>query len=166
MKVHCELPKWVEHPHYQFDADLLGRDEYGTWLGCPPGTPFIGPKSPGTWHHAMAILVPDNEWWLVTYQGQGEPQNLEVYVDITTPAEWPSETVCRAIDLDLDVARFRDGRIELLDEDEFEEHRAAFAYPDDVAERALTTAQSVLDAMRERREPFDSAGFRWLEQIT
>jgi hypothetical protein len=60
MNVHCALPKWVEHPHYEFDAELLGRDESGTWLGCPPGTAFTGPHGEGIWMHAMAILVPED----------------------------------------------------------------------------------------------------------
>jgi hypothetical protein len=102
---------------------------------------------------------------MVTYQGEGEPQDLELYVDITTVPQWPSPSVCRAVDLDLDIGRFRDGRVELLDEDEFEERRVSFGYPDDVVRRALETAHSVLDAVREYREPFGAAGVPWLSMV-
>jgi hypothetical protein len=165
VKIKCALPKWVERPHYRFEADRLGRDEHGTWLGCPNPTAFTGPGWDGEWTHGFVILVPESQGWIASYQGEREPNDIELYVDITTAAEWPDEQTFRAIDLDLDVARFRDGRVELLDEDEFEEHRALFGYPDDVVERALETAQWVLEAVREGREPFGRAGIPWLSKL-
>ncbi len=65
------------------------------------------------------------------------PRTSEVYCDITTPARWESDDTVHLIDLDLDVVRRRaTGLVELLDEDEFAEHRARFGYPDDVVAEA------------------------------
>jgi hypothetical protein len=163
MRIRCALPKWIEHPHYRFETDLLGRDEHGTWLGCLPPTPYTGPKGSGEFVHAFVILVPEDQWWLLSYNdGRSE---IELYVDITTAAVWRDQSTVEAIDLDLDVARFRDGRVELLDEDEFEERRLAFGYPDDVVRQAVDTAHAVLEAVREGREPFGTVGAQWLAKL-
>lgn len=161
MKVQCALPKLFDYPHYKFEAELLGRDEHGTWLGCDPPTPYTGPRGPGEFVHAFVILVPDDDWWVLSFNDSRS--EIELYVDIAMPAVWSSESAVSVVDLDLDVARFHDGRIELLDEDEFAERRDR--YPDDVAQRAVTTAQEVLEFVHNGTEPFGTVGRDWLAKI-
>lgn len=166
MIVGCDLRKWNGRQGYSFEAELLGRDEHGTWLAVPPGTSFVGPKSPGVWNDPFVICVPDADWWIASFYGEGNALNMEVYVDMTTVPEWPSESSVRCIDLDLDVVRYLDRRIELLDEDEFDEHRIEMSYPADIVDRARATAQAILEAVEARKEPFDAVGAEWLAQIT
>jgi hypothetical protein len=165
MIVECELRKWDGFPTYRFEAERLGEDDYGTWLGVRAPTPFIGPKGPGEWKTSFVVLVPDDELWLASFYDEREPQNIHVYVDVTTRTEWPEPNVMRTIDLDLDVVRFHDGRMELQDEDEFEERRVRLGYPDDVVERARATARSLLRAIESHEEPFDTVGRSWLSKI-
>ena len=54
------------------------------------------------------------------------------------------------------------GGTAILDEDEFEEHSAAFGYPDGVVARARATAGELFAAIDARREPFGEAGPGWL----
>ncbi len=164
--VRCELLKWDGRLNYGFGAELLGRDEHGTWLGVAPHTPFVGPESPGVWNDAFVICVPEADWWIASFYGAGSTLRMEHYIDITTIAEWPDESALSCVDLDLDVARFFDGRIELLDEDEFDEHRVEMDYPDDVVRRARATAQLILEAVESRTEPFDTVGAQWLATLT
>lgn len=164
-RISCVLRKWDGRQHYAFEADPLGSDEHGVWLGVPAGTPFEGPEYPGVWSHPFVILAPPDAWWLASFYGPGNPQDMDVYVDITANPSWPSPERFEVIDLDLDVVRFRDGRIELLDEDEFDEHRIAMAYPDPVVRRARETAESLLAAVTARVEPFAGAGTRRLEAL-
>ena len=164
MIVDCDMRKWIDRPHWRFDTDLLGRDGYGTWLGGRAGTSYTGPRGAGAWQHNFVVLIPEGEWWIASWNDDLE-QNIELYVDITTTPRWPTDSVVTAIDLDLDVARMRDGHVELLDEDEFEEHRVLYSYPDDVIERARTTAHAVFEAVRDKREPFGDVGSRWLELL-
>jgi protein associated with RNAse G/E len=104
------------------------------------------------------MLIPDDEWWVATWDFSEE---LELYVDVATPAVWKAVDHVTAVDLDLDVIRFRDGRVVLDDEDEFAQHQVEFGYPDDVVIRAQATAEFLLDAVRLRTEPFGSAYELW-----
>ena len=68
-------------------------------------------------------------------------------------------------DLDLDVIRFVDGRVEVVDRDEFELHQRRYGYPEDLvaeAERATATAYERVVA---RMPPFDGFAARaWIER--
>jgi uncharacterized protein len=164
MIVDCDMRKWVDRPHWRFNTKLLGRDVYGTWLGARIGTAYTGPLGGGNWQHNFVVLVPDGEWWIASWNDIQQP-NIEVYVDITTTPRWFGTNVVRAIDLDLDVARLRDGRVELWDEDEFDDHRVRYGYPDDVVERARSTADRLMEHVSARREPFGDVGRRWLQRL-
>ena len=94
------------------------------------------------------------------------PRTSEVYCDITTPARWEGDTV-HIIDLDLDVVRRRaTGAVELRDEDEFEEHRAEFGYPEEVVGEARAAAEKLLVALGDGSEPFASDYREWLAAIS
>jgi len=76
------------------------------------------------------------------------------YCNVTTPPVLEGSTL-RYVDLDLDVSVRPDGCIELLDADEFEQHRELYAYPVEVVEAAQQAAQFVA-AMAQRHEfPFN-----------
>jgi protein associated with RNAse G/E len=93
------------------------------------------------------------------------PRTSEVYCDITTPARWEDDTV-HIIDLDLDVVRRREsGLVELRDEDEFEEHRRQFGYPDDVVAEAQAAARKLLVALADGSEPFATQYRKWLADV-
>lgn len=159
------MRKWDGYPTYRFEADPLGRDEYGTWLGLPTPTPYKGPKGPGTWKHSSVILVPETEWWIASFNDERDPKGVELYIDVTTASEWVAESLFRTIDLDLDVVRYFDGRLKLKDTDEFEERRVKLGYPDHVVRRAREEAESLMQAVEARQEPFDGVGRRWLEKL-
>lgn len=164
MIVDCDMRKWGDRAHWRFDTKLLGHDRHGVWLGARPPTLYSGPQGAGRWMHGFVVLVPRHEWWIASFNDVTLP-DPEVYVDVTTGTRWPSETHITAVDLDLDVVRHRDGSVTLLDEDEFEQHRVLYAYPGDLVDRALASAEWLLDAVAARREPFDHTAERWLEQL-
>ena len=165
MKVDCDFKKWGDRQHYRFEMEHLGRDEHGTWLVCrAPGRVTAGPRAPFDMHHDFVTVFPDGVWWIASFYTP--PTELDIYVDISTPSKWTSETHVTAIDLDLDVVRFRaDGRIELVDEDELEEHTAAYGYPDDIVRAARNAAAEIVDAVAAKREPFGEVGFAWLAKL-
>lgn len=90
------------------------------------------------------------------------PQDPEIYIDVCTTARWVADDRVEMVDLDLDVVRRRDGSVELLDEDEFVDHSARFAYPPRIVAGARTTAAELMLAVEQRVEPFGSAAVRWL----
>ncbi len=75
------------------------------------------------------------------------------YCNITTPPRIDGSEVTY-IDLDLDVAVRPGGEIQLLDEDEFEEHQQRYGYPEDVIERARHAADEVMRLARANAFPF------------
>jgi hypothetical protein len=161
--VDLDTRKWGDRPHYRMNTELLGHDEHGAWLGLPVGSPYSGPNGAGELEHGFVGLIPEDSWWIASFWA-GHPET-DVYVDITTTAIWKTESHLVVVDLDLDVIRYRDGRTELVDEDEFEEHRVVLGYPVDVVDQARATAEEMLSLVAGRREPFDEVGRRWLMRL-
>ncbi len=76
------------------------------------------------------------------------------YCNVITPPEFDDGEI-RYVDLDLDVTVRAGGTIELLDADEFEEHRLRYNYPPDVVRHAQA-AVGELSALAQRGQfPFD-----------
>lgn len=147
-------------PHWQFDTVFLGADEFGHWVGGRPGDLC---ERPG-WSLAVDVhwvtLVPAHHF-VATFNGAGGIMGSEVYVDLMSRPEWCAGEV-RAIDLDLDVIRAFTGEVFIDDEDEFAEHQVRFGYPEDLIATVRRTADDLLVAIAERREPFNTVGPGWL----
>ena len=92
------------------------------------------------------------------------PSHVWVYVDMTTPPVWDGATV-RAVDLDLDVIRGRDGDVVVDDEDEFAEHQVAFGYPPEVVALAEASRDQVRAAILAERAPYDGSHEPWLAAL-
>ena len=124
---HVDMRKWPDWLHWQFDARLLGEDEYGMWLHAPSDTIVKRGSEPS---QPLGIgfvgLVPRDEWWIVEFYTD-HPWH-SVYVNIGTPPVWDGDRVTQ-IDLDLDVVRTLDDIVVVLDEDEFAEHQIQYSYP-------------------------------------
>ncbi len=171
-RVRCEMTKWGGHPHWEYDAVVLGEDEHGLWLGFPAGTTYTRPGHSFVGERdAVGIVPPGVAWHLATFYSQGGPQwpalggsEVEVYVDMTTPAEWDGHTL-RAVDLDLDVVRGHNGTVIVDDEDEFAEHQVAYGYPADVVAAASASCEAVLAAVRGGHAPYDGTCETWLEVL-
>jgi protein associated with RNAse G/E len=153
--------KYDGRPHRQVDSIRLGEDEHGLWVGSLPGG--LGRRGDGRWvsiDHARVRVFPRNAWWSALFND--EPHETEVYCDVITPAEIHDDTVT-TVDLDLDVRRYRDGRVRVLDEDEFEAHRVKYRYPDHVVDTARLTCEWIA-AHIGTSEPFTSAYKRYLDR--
>lgn len=148
--------------HWNQPGWRLGEDEYGVWVGAPAGTPVRrGEEEVLPASVAHALLFPRDAWW--TGMFNAAPRHTEIYCDITTVPHWPSPYEVTMIDLDLDVRRRRDGRVELLDEDEFAVHQVRYDYPPDVIEAAWASAEWLRGALREQVEPFGTSYLGWLK---
>ena len=56
--------------------------------------------------------VPTDEWWIASWNDP-DATDVSVYVDVTTKPVRHADTV-HAVDLDLDVVRLRDGRVQVV----------------------------------------------------
>jgi len=155
--------KWGGHPHYRGPMRHLGDDEHGAWLWGPAGrTIERGDGTVFTTEQDALILVPPGAWWQPAWW-LGHPE-IDVYVNINTPAEWSDGRVV-AVDLDLDVIRFTDGRVEVVDRDEFEVHQVRYGYPAGIVDAAEAATAEAYDRVVRRAPPFDgAAAARWAER--
>lgn len=153
--VWLERRKWPDSHHYSVAAAFLGDDEHGTWLASPVGTRVIRPDGSEVagWFDVVS-LVPRDEWFLLHFW-YDHPE-VQIYVDICTPPVWSGRGV-KTVDLDLDVVVWNDGRIEVVDEDEFAEHRVALAYPDELVAGARRSTDDVVARLTGDQPPFATA---------
>jgi uncharacterized protein len=107
------------------------------------------------------FCAPRDGWWHLHYNGTTHP-TYSHFVDIVTPPVWVSENRYEMIDLDLDVAVYRDGVVEIQDEDEFELHRVQYGYSTEMIRRATEVTRWVVTELKLRREPFCEVAAKWL----
>jgi len=161
------LRKFDGRPHRQVTGRLLGEDSYGTWIATPRGSVVsyhYGTRSTGLTRADAVRLVPADGWWMAMCLA--EPDARDMYCDVTTPAQWTGPGELTVVDLDIDLVRYRaDGRVEVEDEDEFEEHRVSLGYPDAIVEGALRGAAELRAALSGDEEPFAEHYRKWLALV-
>lgn len=162
--VRVAFAKFGGAPHWEFDAIRVGEDSFGVWVLLPQGTQVTRPGcaivAPVD---AVSLFAPDTPAVPSFYRIEDAPPEVQhsVYVDITTPPIWNGETVTM-LDLDLDVVEYLDGRIAVLDEDEFAENQVGYGYPNDLTALARASCADVVQAMKAGAEPYRSVGWQWL----
>jgi uncharacterized protein len=157
--------KWPDRPHWEHDALVLGEDGLGVWVGAPVGTVMARPGAAFRTDQAQVTMVPHDAPFVATFYDRGGSAHCDVYVDITTVPVWSADCVT-AVDLDLDVVRGWTGRVWVDDEDEFAAHRVEHAYPSDLVRLAVTSCESVREAVTARHPPYDGLHPRaWFEAL-
>jgi uncharacterized protein len=155
--------KYDGSAHRDYPARRFEEDDLGVWVGVTRGTASVYHGRPSVEQIPFVLLIPHHAWWTGMFNPQ--PRTSEVYCDITTPARWEGDTV-HIIDLDLDVVRRRaTGLVELRDEDEFDEHRSQFGYPDDLVREARAAADKLLVALGDGSEPFATRYHQFLQKV-
>jgi len=161
--VRIAFTKWDGARHWTFDGVRLGEDEHGIWVGCAaplvitrPGARFELPTG------AVQLFPRDEPWTLAAYPAS-PGLRFELYVDVSTAPVWSADgSSVTMVDLDLDVVRLWDGTVEVLDEDEFAEHRVELGYPAEVVEMAVRSCAERATAIAAGLEPFATTYQRWL----
>lgn len=163
--VTVQFLKNPDHLHWGFDAAWLGEDEWGEWIGVPTGTTcWKGDRAHSPTPGDAVFCAPRDAWWHLHYNGDNHPKYSH-FVDIVTPPVWVSENRYEMVDLDLDVARHRDGTIEVQDEDEFEIHQVHYGYSPEMIQQAEMTTRQIVELLDRRQEPFFEVAASWLERL-
>ncbi len=161
--VDVRFTKWGGGRHWGFPVTVLGVDALGVWCGAPVGTRLERPDAAFTSEFGWVTLFPTDRPWAASYY-DSPAQRIAVYVDVTTPAVWNGAEVT-LVDLDLDVIVTRDGDLLLDDEDEFAEHQVSLGYPQGIVQLARDSAEELMAAARDGREPFGAAAADWLARL-
>ena len=77
------------------------------------------------------------------------------YCNLASPAIYDGEAL-KHIDYDLDVKVFPDGKVVLLDEDEYDEHSREMNYPETIKTIIEDELQVLLDWIEQKRTPFQT----------
>ncbi|MFO7299036.1 MAG: DUF402 domain-containing protein [Actinomycetes bacterium] len=159
--------KYPDHLHWGFEALWLGEDEHGTWCYFPPGSRRW--KGEVEWKPTVGDAVacaPHEGWWHLHYNGLASERETDLthFVDITTQPRWVTPDRYEMVDLDLDVVVRLDGSVEIVDEDEFEEHQVTYGYTPDMVARAAAEARFVAIALEQHTEPFYEVAEAWLRR--
>jgi protein associated with RNAse G/E len=151
--------------HWNHPARRLGEDGYGVWVGVGSAvTVYKGEAEWGPPEQPFVMLLPRDAWWTATFNAS--PHRTEIYCDITTVPRWSDPAEVTMVDLDLDVRRRRSGAVDLLDEDEFAEHRVRYGYPAEVVTAAEAAAAWLMEAVAGYVEPFGEVSLGWLNRVT
>ncbi|WP_026211673.1 DUF402 domain-containing protein [Longispora albida] len=148
--------------HWNHPAMYLGEDSHGVWLGIPAGQTLLRDTTPKVLTYRFVMLFPRDGWYTASFNAR--PNRTELYCDVTTVPVFDGGEVTM-VDLDLDITRYRDGSVSLLDEDEFVEHQAKYHYPPDVVTAAVDSAEWLLGTVRTRQAPFDDTHEKWLALV-
>lgn len=169
-RVHADYRKWDGSPHWQSHGTLLGVDEHGVWVAFPRGTHFERPGAAFDLERDSVSLFPNAGFTPAFNASSGRPEQVAVYVDITTAPTWNRTDDggwrVTMIDLDLDVVQRASGFIYVDDEDEFLEHQRRFGYPPEVVRNAEADARAVFEDVRDGRGAFDGTGWRWMQGLS
>lgn len=162
--------KWDGTSHWEHEAIYLGADEHGDWIGQGRGWRTERPGVSLADYGPVVMLIPSVGDHVVSLFPPGSTGDTAVYVDLAWDVAWASADEITGIDMDLDVVKLRDDALPRVagrqlwidDEDEWDEHRIAFGYPDDVVAILPRRAAEILARVGEGTAPFDAAtGERW-----
>ena len=164
MSVTVQYFKYPDLLHWRHDAHRLGEDEFGVWLAIVAAATIQRGHEPARPSGRDSVqLITRGQWWSLLFNGPGDV--YELYVDIATPAFWESPDRVTMVDLDLDVVRYQDGTVAILDEDEFAKHQVAHAYPQKLIDQTRAATAAVVLAVEENEEPFASVAAAWLARL-
>ena len=104
-------------------------------------------------------LMPKSGWWVATWRRK---HGVVIGIDISTPPRF-NDGEWQYVDLELDPLMHSNGRVELEDEDEFEEACRRGLIESDEATSAAEASEWVVRALQSRQEPFGDVGWDRLD---
>lgn len=111
---------------------------------------------------AVTFFLPD-QWFNVV--ALIEASGLRYYCNVASPVQWENKQTLSYIDYDIDVIRYTDGRIAVVDQQEFSQHQIQYDYPDDIVLKADESVAEIQRRMRNKLVPFEArAVYYYYEQ--
>lgn len=165
-RLELRFEKWDKSTLRQFSTAVLGVDKYGIWVTTDADSVVTWPDgSKGRLPNVGLTFVPTgSEWWTVTWAAAANGEmSRSVYGNISLPPAFERQQV-RLVDLDLDVVGSPDGKLTVVDWEDFASNSAAMSYPDEVRDGAVQAANRLLDALTEGIEPYCSVADLWFRR--
>ena len=119
------------------------------------GTPIFTSRGEFRSRYDSQVYFWRDRWYNVFCLSEPGKSTALWYCNVTTPPTL-DEGRLSYVDLDLDLAVRAGGSIELLDGDEFEEHKEKYGYPPSIVERAKAALGELSTLALRQQFPFDS----------
>lgn len=153
---HIDAYKYDQRLHYTLPAHFMHDDGDLLWLRAEAGMLLRhvtrGFARPMRRRSDMYFW---RDAWYNVYLNYDDAGHLShAYCNVGLPPTITEQTVS-FVDLDLDIRFWPDGRIEVLDEDEFADHARQFNYPPEVQRRARAVLDQLVARWHDRTPPFD-----------
>ncbi|MBX3014219.1 MAG: DUF402 domain-containing protein [Caldilineaceae bacterium] len=141
-----------------YESYLYAEDDTMLVTVSPPGTPYYYHKKQAwfTSEDGLLELYFKNKWYNIWHIGEQNSGINRIYANIALPATFQDD-VLTWVDLDLDLRIHVDDRLELLDEDEFVENSALWAYPPVVVEQARAAVAELVQCYAHHAFPLNHA---------
>lgn len=153
-RIHVTSTKYDGSRHWEFDCEVVREEGSLLVASNHAGQTLTNPK--GEWRTPWDTL---NHFWtdrwynvMRCHTSNGRLDNF--YCNVATPAVINGDQVTY-VDLDLDLRVSAEGRLEILDEDEFLEHSRRMSYPRDVIEQSRAALDELVRLASAAEGPFE-----------
>ncbi len=102
---------------------------------------------------AICFFYPDRWYNVITMIRK---TGIYYYCNLASPSLYDQEAI-KNIDYDLDVKIYPDGRVDILDEDEYAEHARKMNYGPEICEIVEHSLQKLLAVIDRKEEPFNES---------
>lgn len=100
---------------------------------------------------AICFFYPDCWFNIITMIRKS---GIYYYCNLASPSLYDGEAI-KNIDYDLDIKLYPSGEYEILDEDEYRQHREEMHYPDDIRQIVESQMQELIRRIKEMEDPFN-----------
>ena len=153
-RIHVRSTKYDGSPHWEFDSWLVREEGPLLVTSNHAGQELSNWK--GSWRTPWDTLNHfwSDRWYNVMLLEKPNGKGLEgFYCNVTTPTEYDGENV-HYVDLDLDLRVSAQGKIEVLDEDEFLDNSKRMGYSPDVIKHARNALDELVRLAAAAEGPF------------
>jgi len=163
-KIRIQSLKYGNQLHYEWETTLLEKtDTYIFVLGhrgrklkhYTKGQVF-------TVEHWTIEFFPFDDWFTVSADIV-DGKITQYYCNISQPAQFNEDRVT-FVDLDIDLV-YKDGRWNVVDEDEFSVNAIKYSYPPDLVRKVIHEQQSLEQRIEQGRFPFDGTIDRFIKML-
>ncbi len=103
---------------------------------------------------AVCFFYPDKWYNVITMIRKS---GIYYYCNLASPSLYDGEAI-KNIDYDLDVKVFPNGRLDILDEDEYHDHKVKMNYSEDVMKIVEWQLKELVGKIQSKEPPFDTTG--------
>jgi len=147
---------------FSWAVEVLGSDQYGTWLGSTHGNPVLQPDGRvELQQHDLVWLIAKDAWFLPAFWYTAD---TDLTIDVCTPPAFADGT-WSFVDMELDLYRRSDGHAGIVDQDEWEVLVGSGLVSDDVVRSVEGTATTLLKLVERKIEPFGQVPQTWLSSL-